>query len=202
MSSLHKFVIGVVIWLPICFGAWYFFSILSTLPLAKTVNLLFVWLMPDLVERITQSGNHLLILGSKAVDVAVEGRAAIGEISFQVNPLKYAYSIPLYTALVLATPASESDGAKLAQWLIGIALLFLAQVIGVSAEILKVFVFQIGTPAQPVLDMPSWGYDALALIYQLGYLILPSVAPIMIWFGQFQRLLPDMIAAQGEQSGA
>jgi hypothetical protein len=63
--------------------------------------------------------------------------------------------------------------------------LVLAQLFGLGAGILKVLAFDLGDQGRPVLGFAPWGYELVAICYQIGTLILPSVAPVMLWLGQF-----------------
>lgn len=48
-----------------------------------------------------------------------------------------------------------------------------------------------------VLSLPGWGNELLAIAYQFGYLILPPVAPIVLWVGQFQTQLAELTTSGG-----
>lgn len=180
MSPLKGFLLRTLVWLPICFAAWYFFSILFTPPLASLVDMALATTFPAAVERVVADGNAVAIL-TRIQPTAADAPA--GELVFELNPLKYGYCVPLYTALVLATDAE--DMPRLLHWLLGMAVLVVVQVFGIAAEVLKVIAFHLGEEGRTALGFAPWGYEALALAYQLGYLILPPVAPIMLWLGQF-----------------
>ena len=79
------------------------------------------------------------------------------------------------------------------RWLWGMLVLFGVQIFGVSTEILKILAFGAGVEAQKLLGFSAWGYEFLALAYQLGFLVLPPVVPVMLWFGQFQDALEAII---------
>lgn len=179
MSALRGFLLRTLIWLPICFGAWYFLSILFTPPLAALVDTVLSAGFPSVIERVLADGNSLTVL--TRIQPAATDRA--GELLFDLNPLKYGYCVPLYTALVLATDGD--DLVRALHWLLGMVVLLAVQVFGISAEILKVIAFQLGADGRAALDFAPWGYETLVLAYQLGYLILPPVLPIMLWLGQF-----------------
>ena len=134
---------------------------------------------PSVIERVLADGNSLTVL--TRIQPAATDRA--GELLFDLNPLKYGYCVPLYTALVLATDGD--DLVRALHWLLGMVVLLAVQVFGISAEILKVIAFQLGADGRAALDFAPWGYETLVLAYQLGYLILPPVLPIMLWLGQF-----------------
>jgi hypothetical protein len=194
MKPLNRFFLHVLLWLPICFGAWYYSSILVTAPLAWVLNQVMTGLFPTIIEHVQQYGNHLTIITRLVMEAPNAYGPASGDLLFEVNPLTYSYSIPLYTALLLATPDEESE--KMGRWLIGMLVLFAVQVFGLSTSILKTLAF-LNEDARGRLGFSPWGYDLVALTYQFGYLILPPVTPIVIWFGQFQR---SFGALSGEQS--
>lgn len=191
MRSLSRFFLRVLLWFPVSFGAWYFLSILFTSPLASIVDALMTWTFPSIIERVLQHGNQLTVITRMVVSADVGGGAATGDILFDLNPLKYGYCVPLYTGLLLATPGE--DLPKTRRWLVGMMILLGVQVFGISTEILKLLAFEIGEEARTALGFSAWGYEGLALAYQLGFLILPPVAPIAIWFGQFQDALGHVI---------
>jgi hypothetical protein len=180
MSPPRGFLLRTLIWLPICFGAWYFLSILVTPPLAALVHAALGTSFPSVIERVTSDGNSLSVLTRIQPMTA---SAPSGELLFELNPLKYGYCVPLYTALVLATDAD--DWMRVLHWVLGMAVLLAVQVFGIITEILKVIAFQLGAPGRSALDFAPWGYEVLVFAYQLGYLILPPVVPIMLWLGQF-----------------
>ena len=183
MSTLGGLLWRVGFWLPVCFGAWYFFSILFTAPLAMAVDPVLTLLFPQVIERVAQHGNALVAL-TRLVGTSQEA-GATGEILFEVNPLQYSYCMPFYTALVLVAPGEE-EWTHVKRWLWGMLVLFGVQIFGVSTEILKILAFGAGVEAQELLGFSAWGYEFLALAYQLGFLVLPPVVPVMLWFGQFQ----------------
>ncbi len=190
MGPIKPFVARTLLWLPVCFAAWYFFSIVLTAPLAWVVGQIMTWALPSVIDGIAQEANGLIVMTHLAAPPATTGGPSAGEVLFELNALKYGYCVPLYTALVLASPGE--DGVRLLRWLLGMLILALVQVFGITTEILKVLAFQLGDQAREALAFPAPGYDAIALAYQLGYLILPPVVPIVIWFGQFQHTLTDL----------
>ncbi|TVQ83877.1 MAG: hypothetical protein EA400_18455 [Chromatiaceae bacterium] len=180
MSPLRGFLLRTLAWLPVCFAAWYFLSILFTLPLAALVETALGSTFPAVFRQVVPDGNVLVVLSQIQVSAAGDQP---GELMFRLNPLMYGYALPLYTALVLATDGD--DLGRLLYWLLGMAVLVSVQVFGIATEALKIIAFELGDDGRAALDLAPWGYDALALAYQLGYLILPPVVPIMLWLGQF-----------------
>lgn len=190
LNPLSRFVLRVIVWLPICFAGWYFSSILWTLPVAQGSSLISAWLFPELIEGFYQRGNLLQVVSAFAVPMPEQGPGAEGELVFTINPLSYGYSIPLYTALVLASPGE--DATRALRWLLGTLLLFAFQLFGLLSKVLKVVLLDLQSESAAVLSLPGWGGELLAIAYQFGYLILPPVAPIVLWVGQFQTQLVEL----------
>lgn len=188
--SVKRFALWVLFWLPICFAVWYFSSIMFVVPLADIVNLLSTTLLSEVVSAVEPDGNKLLVVLAMEVKGDSTGVMRTGEMLFELNPLIYGYCIPLYTALLLASPGSE--GRKTVAWLIAMVLLFLVQALCIQAEILKIVAIDLVEETRPLLGFPNWGYEVVALLYQLGFLILPSVTPIGIWLFQFRDFVMAM----------
>ena len=191
MSPIGKFTLKALIWLPLCFGAWYFLSILFVLPVAAALDGLMSWAFPDLVRAIKPDGNAVSITTQLTALQADLGAAVKADVVFTVNPLIYGYCVPFYTALVLAAPGHDSK--TFGYWIIGMLILFLVQLFGLAAEITKVLAFNINDEARERLGFSALGYEGLALVYQFGYLILPVVSPVLIWISQFRHQLPQLI---------
>ena len=129
--------------------------------------------------------------------VAPDGR--IGEIALDAHMLKYCYGMPLLTALMIAS------GPRGWWWklLLGLVILVPIQAWGLSAEwLLQVALYSGPAPAAQA----GFGSIAANLIgagYQLGFLVLPPLAPVLIWLA-FDRkqvataLLDGALSAQHE----
>ncbi len=175
LSPVARFFWTVVFLLPFTFAAWYFMGILLTTPVAALVEWVMSGLFPQALSGIEQHGFLLDVLTRFSPPGIPQG-----ELTFRVNPMIYGYSMPLYTAILLATPGRE--GEKWRHWLIGILILYLVQVFGVCLDILKTLTFEMGSQVTAQMHLTAqWQLDAVALGYQFGYLILPAVSPIAIW---------------------
>ena len=177
------FFLKVLAWLPVTFGIWYYMAIVATWPVTWLVDGLLTGLFPDVISAIRQIGYELEVAVHFVAQTSMPGMSvgAKGELVFEVNPLMYGYCLPLYTALILASPSEE--GKKWFRWLVGLVILQLVEVWGVSFSILKTLVFQMGPELSAQLAFSPWQLNAIALGYQFGFLILPAVAPLVIWVG-------------------
>ncbi|ODB84861.1 hypothetical protein A3195_07300 [Candidatus Thiodiazotropha endoloripes] len=96
----------------------------------------------------------------------------------------------------MATPGDARDeDLKWNKWLWGLPLLFLFQVWGVCFDGLKTLLFTLGPDVSAQLAFTPLAMDGVALGYQLGYLILPSVLPLVIWVVQYRAYLTEMVWA-------
>ena len=177
-----RFFVRVLALMPICFGIWYYLGGFFTLLLSFPVEWILTGIWHESVAAIENSGYMMEIITHFQAPVppgmaVPEGQVPLVTVS--LNPLIYGYSLPLFCALVLAAPGDESSRWK--QIGIGLAVLLPVQVYGICCDILRTLVFKVGPGIGVHVLEPGWRLDALALAYQLGYLILPAVTPVVVW---------------------
>jgi len=197
MSSLRSPITGlflrVVVWLPLMFVAWYYMAIVLTWPVTWLTDQLIHHLFSEVIGSVRQSGYRIEVLTTLSPGAAVGAvvpKGVVPEITFSVNPLIYGYCLPLFSALVLSSPGSE--GERWGRWFIGILLLYPVQAFGVSMEIVKTMLFRVGPQVGVELASAQWQYELTALGYQFGYLILPAVAPLVLWIALHQRFIATL----------
>lgn len=192
---LKPFLWRLLLWLPLSFGIWYYFSVMMTVPLRWLVDGLMLSLGGGLIAGVSQQGYELSVLTNLHPIAGTPG--AGGQIVFKLNPLMYGYSLPLFTALCLATPTAEGD--KWWRWLIGIGVLLLVQALGVGLHILKTTVLGLGPSLGGQIDPKEWNLNAIALGYQFGYLVLPAVTPLVLWLGLFRGFVLGLAPGFGRR---
>ena len=192
MPSLKGFLLKVLLWLPAAFAAWYYLSILHVAPIAWLSGLALGGLFPDAIAGVVQHGNHVEIATNLSASLLQSGAAPRGgTIAFDLNPLVYGYGLPLLSGLIIASPG-ELEG-KIFKILGGGLILLPFQAWGVSFGALKTLYFNFGPRvSQAAIDAVGMPPDAIALAYQLGFLILPAVAPILIWVAMHTRYLQTL----------
>ena len=102
-----------------------------------------------------------------------------GPLGFIVNPLVYSYGLPLLFGLIMAT--NQALLRKLLVLLVGWVVIVGVQVWGVFWQSLKMMAFNFGGPAHQAVIDAGVSETAIALCYQLGVLILPALAPVIVW---------------------
>ncbi len=108
-----------------------------------------------------------------------------GALTFSINAMKYGYGMALFVAMLLATPDKWSN--KLQNMYIGVLVLVVIQVWGVTFDAMVTFVFKLGRDIGETMGTTEFTREVIALCYQMGYLILPSVTPILLWFAMYQN---------------
>lgn len=181
LSPFRRFLLQVFLWLPICFGAWYYLSPVLVLPITILMNLLLQALFPTIIATIEQQG-HLLNIVTQ-LTLAEAGMSAPndhqGILVFTVNPLIYSYGLPLLTALVIAVP--DQDAMLTRRLTLGFMVLLLVGAMGVSTAIFKTLIFDLGTVSAAKIGITAWEREAVALAYQFNSLVLPGLTPITLW---------------------
>ena len=197
-SSLGRFIVRVLLWLPGCFAVWYFASGLLTMPLRWLVGGLVRLGFSDLVASVGQNGEALVFVTNLRPERATTQNAASGVIEFEVSTLTYTYGLPLLAALILAVPGI-GRAKKLA---IGYLALLPAHVWSVAAEALKQMAIALGPGISSQTGFAPLQREAIAYAYQLGTLILPTVVPVVIWLSLHRRFVQGLLEAPQQEPAA
>ncbi len=201
MPSVKFFLLKVTLWLPLAFAAWYYLSIMHVAPIAWVSDLVLSGFFPGAFSNVFQIGNLIEI--DTAFDTALISKAPgpAGTIVFDINPLIYGYGLPLLTGLILASPGEIEN--KILKVLAGGIILLPFQAWGVAFDAFKTLYFKLGPQvAQQSYDAIGLPPDAIALGYQLGFLILPAVAPILVWIGMHQKFISQLAPRFGSEKPA
>ncbi len=99
----------------------------------------------------------------------------IGVLVPEVNPLVYTYGLAFFLALMLA--------ARARWWTIpaGMALLLPFQGWGIAFDLLAQVGIKLGPAVAAQAGLGGWRVEAIAIGYQIGTLILPSLVPVVLW---------------------
>lgn len=191
-SPVGGFFLRVLLWLPLAFFAWYYTAPLLTVPVTLGVEAVLQQLLPGVLRAVEHNGYTVDIVTRFTLAQAgiVRQGAEQGLLAFEVNPLIYEYCIPLLFGLVLASPGSESR--KLASMGIGLLVLLPVAAFGVTLEVLKSLAFDFGPVVGATVGQGEILRNLLALSYQLGYLILPAISPVVLWIVLYQDFVTEL----------
>jgi len=192
--SIERFLLRVVLWLPPLFVLWNLLAPLLLMPVAGWSHWLLTTLFPQAIVGVERQGIHVDILTRFLMAAPTDGAVpagATGTLTFTLNALKYAYGWPLLLALTLAAPTPW--GEKGYRALLGSLILLLVPLWGVVCETLKVLVFNMDPAIAEQIDTTPFTRELLVLAYQLGYLILPPVAPVLLWAAFHRDFLAELL---------
>ena len=178
-SPIKDLLIGALLYMPLCFGLWFYAAALLVLPVKWLTNLALEWWQPALFNGIEQQ-NFLLqiqtLITPKSVTLS-PGQVAIVEVA--VNPMKYGYGLAGIGGLVLAVPELKTK-QRLMQFVLGYLLVCLIQANGVFWEAIKSLLFS-GGEVFAAIDATGINHNLVVAMYQMAYLIVPAVLPVIFW---------------------
>ena len=199
-SEVRAVGLRALLWLPLSFFIWFAFSSPLIWPVVQMAKLAMLSIWPSLFADVVQHGHGMEVTTRILVNqVAPDGRSGIGELILVQNPLLYGYSLPLFSGLAMATPLGFRR--RLLQFAIALAVIWLAQAMGVVAESLKVLAFDSGAAGANAITAAGIQPDPVALAYQFGSLILPAVTPIALWLGLNRDFIESLVHPAEEPEG-
>lgn len=142
---------------------------------------------PVWVRRVRTSPGHLEIDSSVAMPVpSAAGRLA--EATVEGDPGRYAYGFPVFLALLLAARGRR----RVARGVAGYLLLLPAQTFSATMFMLMQIVLYAQARA-PVLGIAGWQVEAIVYGYQLGALVVPTLAPILLWLWLDRQFVAEVL---------
>ena len=210
-DALKRFFLSALLWLPLMFFLWFWFAAPLVWPVVQLAKLALLKMWPQLFTAVSQGADLLdangRVLGHPGylmqlsttvmVNVAPAGQAPrFGLIEPTVNPMIYGYALPLFAGLVMATPLRALQ--RLLQCAVAFPLIWSAQAFGAVAESLKTVVIDAGPAGLAAAQRAELSPDVIALCYQFGYLILPSLVPALLWIALNHRFIDALTRHSAE----
>lgn len=199
-SPIKSLFISAVLFLPLCFFLWFFMAQVLVLPVKWLVSAVMQWWQPDLFNGILQQ--QFMFQVQTLVFPENMGAAAnqLAVLEVTANPMKYGYGLPLFAGLVLSVPDLKST-QRLLQLLLGYVMICLVQANGVFWDACKSLLFS-GGEAFAAIDATGISHNLVAAMYQLSYLIIPAVVPILLWVLLNRRFIEAITQYNGKQGKA
>ena len=188
LGPLHRFILGVLVFFPLTFFFWYLSASFHLAPVTLFTQHLLNWWMPDALLWLKLDGHTLVVasnFGHDAGGQVVSPPVNDDLLGFHLNPLIYCYSLPLLYALILATPGR----GKWLNLLWGLFLTLPTEIFSMVFSVLKILTFNVGEAFQTQQQISALGVDLIALGYQFGTLILPMIAPLVIWIALHRKFI-------------
>lgn len=181
-GTLKGFFAAAVLWLLVALAVWYPLRHWLVLPSAWLAREVMAAAFPRWVTGAQLEGSTQVLLTTLRVWSA-DNRP--GELAPEVNGLVYAYGAPLLAALLLAgrtrrwwwkLPAGLLVLVPFQAW--GICFTWLLQVAVVAAD-----------QTRGQTRFGPWATNLIAAGYQFGFLILPTLVPVLLWLAFDRRVL-------------
>jgi hypothetical protein len=177
--SLGGFLVRVAAWLVVAFAVWWIATPLLAWPVALLSHAVVRIGFGDLVQGVDQAGQHINFITSLRPPAG--GAKAVLEVPSDYR--LFSFGLPLMAALTLA--AGESGWPR--RLAIGYAALLPVQTFSVVADFLKNLLSEPAVASQ--LGFAPWQRELVVFCYQFGTLILPAVAPAIVWVLLHRRFL-------------
>ena len=180
------FFVRTLLWLVPCLAVWFAARHWVALPPAWLAGNVAHAVFPFWVTGAELDGTRHTLLTTLAARSA-DGR--LGNLSPEVDVLTYAYGTPLLAALLLAVrsrglwwkiPLGALALVPFQAW--GVLFAWLSQVVIVSGDMIR-----------GQLRFDAWESNFIAAGYQFGFLLMPTLAPILLWLLLDHRLVTEVM---------
>ena len=181
-GAVTAFFMRTLLWLLVALALWFFVRDYAVLPTTWLAEYAMAGLFPRWVQGTEMQGTTQLLLTSLRIRSA-DGR--VGDLVAQSNVLAYAYGLPLLVALLLGSRA------KGLWWKLpaGFAALLPVQAWGVCFGWLSQVAVLAAAETSWQTRMGPVTQNLVAVGYQFGFLILPTLAPVLLWLAFDRRIL-------------
>ena len=177
--SVYRFAGMVLLLMLPCFALWYALGNLTPAPGLWLGQAILTWALPDVVAEVSFSGHELLVMRqfAEAGNQVVPLKQGEYQLGFPINTRTLTYSIPFYAALHFAARIPDSTN----RFVVALGVLWILIALGVVAVGLKNLMLGLGehlfANGGPLVPPP----EAIALLFQFSTLIIPTVAPVLLW---------------------
>lgn len=190
-SPIKELLVSAVLYLPLCFFIWFYAAPILVMP-AKWIA---AWVMSiwqnDLFNGIEQNQFLFYVQTLIFPQDFNNPNSQLAVLDVTVNPMKYGYGLAVFAGLVISTPDLKLT-RKLLYLIIGYAVICIIQANGVFWETCKSLLFSGGGDAFNAINETGISHDLVAVMYQMSYLILPAVVPIVLWVLLNRRFIEEI----------
>ena len=177
--KLSELLILASLWMLFGFMLWYYLSAFHGVPVRIAADELLSRALGDQFYNIVPNPDRHYLF---QVQTHIPFKFPDGTedaLGFIINPLVYGYGLPLLFGLVMGSSARLMR--KLVTLLVGYAVTVVVQIWGVFWGSIKMLAFNFGAEVQQIVVDAGISATATALCYQLGVLIFPALAPVIVW---------------------
>ena len=181
MLMRRQFVLTLTL-MPITFGIWYAAGTLFAAPAVWVCDFLLGSAYPDIVEAVGLQGVEMMVRTEFGEDggVIMAAADAGNQIALEINTRLVSYSIAFYAALLMASNLKDA----MYKFCMGLFWLWLIMAFGLASILGKDLLLMVGAPFLNAPGVPP--ADLIALTYQFNVLLMPTLAPVCLWFWQLR----------------
>jgi hypothetical protein len=169
--TFRQLVVRAIVCVPLAFAGWHYLGDWLVAPLAWMVDWLRSLFFVGIVSPL-ETTSATLVFPVKGDRDAFGGKAA--ELLIEINSRLYTYGLPVFLALMVAARA------KFRYFFMGFLILLPFQVWGIFFELLKNLAVPTVEGMPKVAALQGIAREFIAVGYQLGVLIFPMVAPLVL----------------------
>ena len=180
--AFRQQMLTTLVLLPLTFLLWYAAGPALTYPATLMAGILLESWIPSVVADVFTEGVELYVVTHFA-DVhgaVVAAELAEHEIAFKINTRIVSYGIPFYAALLWSSRVDSLVG----RFSLGLFVLWALMALGLVAIAAKDLMLVIGDPFLTLATVPPM--PIIGLAYQTSVLLIPSLAPVMLWLFQLR----------------
>jgi hypothetical protein len=189
MGRIGPFAIEAILWFCFWLGVWYVSCGILMVPVYVLVKLVVAALFPSWAGSVHWTG-HDFILSTNIRLGLVNG--TLRTLAVKANFLTYGIGWPLMIALLLASDAQR----VFVKVLLATAVLWIPQAMGVAIEFLHAAYVQSGV--LPIGDVTRY---LLIVAFQFAIMMLPSLAPVVLWLGMERPFVESLASAARDGRG-
>ena len=181
MLMRRQFVLTLIL-MPITFGIWYAAGALFAAPAVWLTDFLLSNAYPSIVEAAGLQGAEMMVRTQFGEDggVIMAAAEASNQIAVEINTRLVSYSIAFYAALLMASNLKDA----IYKFCIGLFWLWLIMAFGLASILGKDLLLIVGAAFLNAPGVPP--ADLIALTYQFNVLLMPTLAPVCLWFWQLR----------------
>ncbi|GKS77850.1 hypothetical protein AVME950_23160 [Acidovorax sp. SUPP950] len=186
-ASLKIFVLGLFAGVVLLTLLWIRVSPWTSYPVGMVAGAVLEHAAPGWVRETRLRPGAFEVDTSVAVATPQTGNRLV-EITVESDPGRYAYGLPIFLALLLAARGPGRTWRALA----GFALLVPLQAFSLVMHLLMQVVLTAQLDVR-VLKVAQWQLEALVYGYQVGVLVLPTLAPMVLWLWLDRQFVNEVV---------
>lgn len=186
-SALTIFVLSAFGWIVALTLLWSQVSAWTSYPVGVLSHIALEQGAPMWVHQVRLKPGHMEVDTNVAVPVAeAGGRRA--EITIDADPGRYAYGLPIFLALLLAARGK----GRVVRAIAGYVLLLPAQAFSLTFYVLMQLVLATQLNVR-FLRIEQWQMELIVYGYQVGSLVVPTLAPILLWLWMDKKFVAEVV---------